>query len=123
MSTNQEIKHILNTIATKKDLLQAIKETSDAIKAQTDLIKEAQEEIKTLLLADEDAVALNEEIKSLSGELKEALKLVAKQLKHDGVEAKPAELKKYYTVLNKGDEKRDAVIQVGSKFNVLKEVL
>jgi len=114
---NQEIKNLLATIAVKKDLLAACKETSESIQAQQAIITEAQEQIKALLLADEDAVSMTEELKSLNGELKDALKYESKALQLKDVMVKPVELKKYYVALSK-DKVQDTV-QLGSKFVVL----
>lgn len=117
------LKALLAKIETKKDLQKAVVETSEILQAALQAIKDAQEEYKTLLAADEEYVTLGEDIKALTKELNEGTKAASKQLISEKVVVKPADVRAYLKKSHKSVDEVDKVIQVGSRFNVLKGVL
>jgi DNA repair ATPase RecN len=111
-----EIKNIAEALKRKQDLIKDYKdqnEKANEIKAQ---IKELQEELKALFAVDEEIASLQDDVKHLSRELKQAAKAIAKDKSF-----KPAIVVDYAKKSVKGEVEVEKVKIKGNAFAFLEE--
>lgn len=117
MGYNQEIQTILRNLQRQKDLLKDFVDNDEGYQDLVAVVKEAQEAVKAYVAESERGKELQEKIKDLSNDFKQAVKAAEKA----AVVYKAKELKAFFVARSK-DKVEEAVVK-GSLFDVLTKEL